>query len=324
MDDTSTAVGTLNKRDSKFRRLTTAECLRLPETFFPEDVCVGDEKLLLNTGCMVIDLRQDWVKPWFASGGFRFETDCWLQENGEWKSILLPEDWLMSWDAQTKFGAKVAATTKIRLIHYGETGYANRYPRVANNAILGWLNDDDAQVLYALARDQEVLEIGAYKGLSTCVMAASARHVTTIDTFDGRDTPNPCDTWGAFNNNLEKAEVGHKVTAHVGRSDDVLARLSHQGRRFDLAFIDGAHDYENVRSDIEGVFRVLKSGGTIVFHDYTEKSYPGVKQAVDELLTPGSWKATKVGSLAVMKNIPAPLPAELEQYCVPAVETVEV
>lgn len=130
-DDTSTAVGVLDGRRTHFRRLTTADALALPETFTGSDVCSGDEKLLINTGLMAIDLRKPWIEDWMDTGGFRFETHSWRDPGQERKSICLPEDWLFSWDVQMKFCAKVAATTKVRLVHYGEAGFANRYPRKA-------------------------------------------------------------------------------------------------------------------------------------------------------------------------------------------------
>lgn len=37
---------------------------------------------------------------------------------------------------------------------------------------------------------------------------------------------------------------------------------------FDLIFIDGAHDYENVCNDIEVSINALKSGGILCGHDY--------------------------------------------------------
>ncbi len=130
MDDTSTAVGVVDGKNTRFRRLMVAETMDLPETFFLEDTNhEPDDKLLVNTGLLCIDLRKPWVKEWMLTGGFRFETYIMQKEDGEWHSVCLPEDWLFSWDAQTKFGAKVAATTKVRLIHYGEVGFANRHPR---------------------------------------------------------------------------------------------------------------------------------------------------------------------------------------------------
>ncbi len=126
-DKTSTAIGVLDGRYSKFRHISSEEAAQLPPTFTAKDI--GEGTLLVNTGLMVIDLRKPWVTEWFKSGGFRLESHAWQEESGEWKALCLPEDWLMSWDAQTKFGAKVvAATTKVRAIHFGETGFENRRP----------------------------------------------------------------------------------------------------------------------------------------------------------------------------------------------------
>jgi len=53
-----------------------------------------------------------------------------------------------------------------------------------------------------------------------------------------------------------------------------------------LIFIDGAHDYAAVRSDIKGWATSVASGGWLTFHDYgNSDAIPwtaGVKQAVDE------------------------------------------
>lgn len=54
----------------------------------------------------------------------------------------------------------------------------------------------------------------------------------------------------------------------------------------DLVFIDGNHDYESVKEDIQLQIPKLKSGGLLAGHDYhlEEDCSPGVKRAVDELL----------------------------------------
>jgi predicted O-methyltransferase YrrM len=46
-------------------------------------------------------------------------------------------------------------------------------------------------------------------------------------------------------------------------------------------FVDGNHDYENVKRDIELYAPRIVNGGLIAFHDFT--TYPDVKKAVDEL-----------------------------------------
>ncbi len=50
-----------------------------------------------------------------------------------------------------------------------------------------------------------------------------------------------------------------------------------------LCFIDGGHQYEVVKSDIENYLPKLVHGGIMSLHDYFNEGY-GVKQAVNEFL----------------------------------------
>ena len=52
--------------------------------------------------------------------------------------------------------------------------------------------------------------------------------------------------------------------------------------RFDLIYIDGLHDYDNVKQDILQSLPLLQTGGIMSGHDFAE-IYPGVRQAVEEL-----------------------------------------
>lgn len=51
---------------------------------------------------------------------------------------------------------------------------------------------------------------------------------------------------------------------------------------FDFIYIDGCHDYEFVKKDIECWWQKLKIGGVMAGHDYSGMGYPGVRKAVDE------------------------------------------
>ena len=70
---------------------------------------------------------------------------------------------------------------------------------------------------------------------------------------------------------------------------------------YDIAFIDGAHEYEPVKRDIERCLDVLKPGGVLAFHDYNHPSHPGVKQAIDELLIDGGELLSVHESVAVVR-----------------------
>ena len=53
-----------------------------------------------------------------------------------------------------------------------------------------------------------------------------------------------------------------------------------EGLTFDSVFIDGSHDYDSVKQDIENWSRLIKPGGIISGHDYWS-SHGGVMDAVN-------------------------------------------
>lgn len=75
---------------------------------------------------------------------------------------------------------------------------------------------------------------------------------------------------------LEDAGVRELVEFHAERSDVVLPRLLAEGRRFDLAFVDGNHRFEGVFLDLVYCGRLLRPG-TIVFAD--DVQLPAVRRA---------------------------------------------
>jgi hypothetical protein len=122
---TSTAIGRTEGGRLKWNRLTMKDVFGLPETFTINDTPYQDRMLLINTGCLLIDLGKPWVMDWVHGGGFRFET--WIDEvePGEFKATTAPEDWLMSYDI-ARLGGTVAATRKVGLSHLGDFNYTNR------------------------------------------------------------------------------------------------------------------------------------------------------------------------------------------------------
>lgn len=100
----------------RVRRLTLNELYeRYPPTF-------TDEKILLNTGLMLIDLRNPWVeKIWFA---FEDRIIPNPQKEGEFMAVGLSEDWYFSRRAR-ELGAKLYATREIRIQHTGVRDYPN-------------------------------------------------------------------------------------------------------------------------------------------------------------------------------------------------------
>lgn len=165
----------------------------------------------------------------------------------------------------------------------------------------GWLTEGEGLLLANSARDKDVLEIGAFKGRSTICMAQTAREVTVVDPFDARNTPKPGSTLREFSENICRYGVEKKI--------NTLVRLSGSFRtvcRFDLVFVDGDHEYEAVKKDIEWSIAHLKPGGLLAFHDYRsnteyEGTHDGVDRAVDEFVRDGAVILRRVDSLILVK-----------------------
>lgn len=81
-----------------------------------------------------------------------------------------------------------------------------------------------------------------------------------------------------FKNNIKKHE--DKIIIYKMTSEEASKKIEDKG--LDFVFIDGNHDYEYVKKDIEIWKNKVKTGGFLSGHDYHEKY--GVKKAVDELI----------------------------------------
>ena len=66
-----------------------------------------------------------------------------------------------------------------------------------------------------------------------------------------------------------------------GKSEEVLHKL--ELSRIHFAFLDGAHDYEDVKFEISYVVPRQHKGDIIFFDDYQESYFPGIVKAVREI-----------------------------------------
>jgi hypothetical protein len=129
---TSTAIDDPANPWQPYRRLTMTEVMRLPETFTAEDCHQASLNphhgaLLVNTGCWVCDLR----RPWWLGDPTQNQPLCFMindriRRGAEGKFFVdtQSEDWYFSREA-AKYGAKIIATRKVKLEHFGEAGFSN-------------------------------------------------------------------------------------------------------------------------------------------------------------------------------------------------------
>jgi glycosyl transferase family 25 len=153
-------------------------------------------------------------------------------------------------------------------------------------SIEGWFDFDD---IYELAlrrcgsKPAWFVEVGAYKGRSTCYLAERIRETgldirfDVVDTFAGDPHVGQCDSWPEFLANLERAGLFFTLTLHRCLSVDAAATFPDQ--KLDFVFIDAGHCFDAVGRDLAAWWPKIGQGGLIAGHDYTYG--PEVKAAVD-------------------------------------------
>ena len=158
------------------------------------------------------------------------------------------------------------------------------------DSIEGWLLESEGKWLFhaarSLPRDATIVEIGSFKGRSTCCLAAGCRgsqkRVFAIDAFDGGVDLPSVNTLPDFSRNLLVCGVSSYVEPVVGLSSKVARTWR---RPIHLLFIDGSHAYEDVLADFAGFFPRVVPGGIIAFHDVINETWPGVAKAWAEIKT---------------------------------------
>jgi len=85
---------------------------------------------------------------------------------------------------------------------------------------------------------------------------------------------------------LEKVKETFKFSMNVTiiKADSVEISKKFEDGYFDFVYIDGNHDYEFVKKDIEAWYPKVKKGGVLCGHDYSNSEQPweGVDKAVNE------------------------------------------
>ena len=139
--------------------------------------------------------------------------------------------------------------------------------------------------------NKTMIEIGSFVGESTVLFAQSFKEVIAIDPFlADYDPADPTSYLFEFKNvyqtYLERTGEHQNIKTIVSTSNDALDQL--KGQEFDFVYIDGLHTYDGVKTDITNYLPLVKKGGVIGGHDYTDnteyKHLDGVKKAVDEML----------------------------------------
>ena len=163
--------------------------------------------------------------------------------------------------------------------------------------VAGWLLPADALKLYEMAYwvDGDILELGAYRGLSAAVMNEACNE----RGGDAKIISIDLDTAAIELSRQTLAARPGGARAHFFQDDaaSAIRNLAGIKRRFGFAFVDHSHRYEHVFETCQLLHRVLDPGAFALFHDFNdprngregEDDY-GVYQGVVDGLLPGRWE----------------------------------
>jgi len=217
----------------------------------------------------------------------------YFNEEREYKAD--PHD-LMYW-ALSKMGFMVGAKYHLDVClnyepynerYLRDTRFFHEYP---DNGISGWMRMPELTWLYETAKTMDnIAEIGSWKGKSTHALLSGCKgKVTAVDHFKG--SPGEVGHKEAKSDAVYKAflkNVGHFKNLIVNREDSIKASKKYLDRYFDMVFIDGSHQYKDVRKDIKAWLPKAKK--LICGHDYSDV-WPDVKKAVNDELGEENIKA---------------------------------
>jgi hypothetical protein len=149
------------------------------------------------------------------------------------------------------------------------------------------------------------VEVGSWKGRSSSFMGVeihnSGKNIKfdCIDTWEGsQENLDPNNVWFQPELTVDKnwlyrvfleniKPVNHIINPI--RTTSLNASQYYKDRSIDFVFIDAAHDYENVKADLEAWYPKVKKGGFIGGHDYP--GYDGVVRAVNGFFMTAEYNA---------------------------------
>jgi predicted O-methyltransferase YrrM len=131
-------------------------------------------------------------------------------------------------------------------------------------------------------RPQVSLEIGLAYGVSTLFICEAIQALPAPGVHIVLD-PFQHGKWrGIGLRNLAEAGFNSIVEFHAEPSELFLPRLVAEGRRIDLAFIDGLHRFDQALVEFYYINRLLRPGGLVIFDDSARR---GVNRVVRHALT---------------------------------------
>ena len=122
------------------------------------------------------------------------------------------------------------------------------------------------QILKILPRDFKYLEIGSWEGNSALFILTNfnVKNVVCVDIWEDINFKDiQKSNYENYKKNIE--EFLNKVKTYKGTSDSFFLN---QRENFDVIYIDGSHETDQVYKDIKNSWKVLNNKGVLICDDY--------------------------------------------------------
>lgn len=169
----------------------------------------------------------------------------------------------------------------------------DKFDEVFQGLPSGWLSEGEARLLWNEAgrTDGPILEVGCYRGRSTCLLAALGRPMYCVDPFSGFDSDDPTGEriLACWRENVSSRELFPALFRTRVEDWEPIP--------VGFAYLDGDHTYRGTRNQVE---KALQCGpSAIAVHDVNDSGGGvEVKKACLEAL--GKW-TTRTRGLAVWR-----------------------
>lgn len=150
--------------------------------------------------------------------------------------------------------------------------------------IPGWLTDEEGEALYEYAKACTgrgvIVEIGSWKGKSTTCLGLGSRAGANVPIY--AVDPHADYRFGEFKANMERAGIADLVTPIASLSQAAAPEFD---KPIELLFVDGSHEYEDVKDDFDQWVPKVVEGGIVAVHDTT--LWAGPKKVVEDRIFRG-------------------------------------
>jgi len=138
------------------------------------------------------------------------------------------------------------------------------------SVIEGWLRREDALKLYEIAYfvTHDILELGSYYGLSTCILSEANKESPFRKRIYSIDLNPACVR--QTERNLRSRGLRKDVTTICSDATIAIRTFIDEGKKFEFVFVDHSHAYEPVYEVCRELGKIVVRGGFCLFHDFND------------------------------------------------------